>query len=339
MVAVNTGAGFQYPPENVWNSSWCANHQRCPMRDINGDGLDDLVAFTPDFGLVWTSLGWGGGFGGNAVWQDFFCIRGEVCAPGDIDGDGLDDAIAFKPLAPGVEMGNVLWARSTGSGFSAPSYALGFFCIDNEQCLIGDGRDDGVLVKGWGSAAVPTLEVLVSLSNGQAFINAEPFMWGNPAFLDPSGQSYGIFDLADVASDRRDDLVQWGAVFEPTAGGSARSKGFRVQVSAITNAPVSPSPTPGEGQLFSGASGYGNVVAYNCQTEQARLCFWTVDQASDATTEPGLTDAMFDEWGTCPDPTDAPESFAASDSGLFTVVAANPDAIGGEGRNGPSIVA
>ncbi len=194
------------------------------------------------------------------------------------------------------------------------------------------------MVKDGGSAAVPSLEALVSLANGQALINAEPFMWGKPAFLDPIDRSFGTFVLADVTGGRPNDLMQWDAVFEPNAGGRSRSKGFRVQVSAVIDAPVSPSSTPGEGQLFSGASGDGNVVAYNRQTEQARLCFWTVNHVTDATPESGLTDAMFDEEGTCPDPTDAPESFAASDSGLFTVVTANPDAIGGAGRNDPSIV-
>jgi hypothetical protein len=101
-----------------------------------------MVAFTPNSGTVWGSLSQGSKFGPNAVWNRFFCINGEVCALGDVDGDGKADAITFKPHAPGSQKGNVLVARSNGSAFVDIRLGHGFFCIDNEHCLVGDVNGD-----------------------------------------------------------------------------------------------------------------------------------------------------------------------------------------------------
>lgn len=193
VVALSTGTSFTYPPVPLWNGSWCASYQICRVADVTGDGRADLVAFTPNFGTLWASPSTGYRFGPNAIWNNFFCVRGEICALGDVDGDGKADAIVFKPHAPAGQKGNVLVARSTGSAFTGVRTAHGFFCIDNEQCLVGDvngdRRTDIVLVKGWSN---PTLEVLVSLSNGTNFINAKPFVWANPGHFN-GGKYHGSF--------------------------------------------------------------------------------------------------------------------------------------------------
>lgn len=336
VVALNTGNGFSYPPEATWNASWCASYQRCLAGDLNGDGLGDLAAFTPPFGTVWATLSTGAGFGVNATWNGYFCLLREVCALGDVDGDGRSDAILFKPHAQGNEKGNVLWARSTGAGFTDVRYGHGFFCIDAETCLVGDvsgdGRSDIVLVKGLGA---PTLEVLVSLSNGEAFINAVPFVWANPPYFNPSRRSFGSFALADVTGDGRSDLVEWGLLGVPTTGGGSRTTGFGIDVFPVTDRPVPVPPPPPPVQEV----GYGSVAAYNCQTEQHRLYFWTSDLTTGAITQSGLTDAMYSEAGTCPDLNDAPESFSVQPGHILQVVAVDPEAIGCEGQNDPNILA
>jgi FG-GAP-like repeat len=242
VVALNTGSGFSYPGEPTWNASWCASYQHCLADDINGDGRGDLVGFTPEFGLVWGTLSTGGQFAANSIWNNYFCILGEVCTLGDVDGDTRSDAILFKPNASGVEKGNVLWARSNGTAFTDVRYGHGFFCIDAETCLVGDvngdKRADIVLVKGWGSGA-PTLEVLVSLSDGSSFINAAPFAWATPPFLDPAGRTFGTFAIADVTGDGRGDLVESGLVSTSNLAGETRTSGFVVDVFPTTDQPVS----------------------------------------------------------------------------------------------------
>src|SRR5690606_32277082 len=193
-VAVSTGAGFQYTARPVWNDGFCITEQTCRVADINGDGKADLLAFTQNFGLVWTSLSTGAGFGANAIWHNFFCVRDEVCAAGDVDGDRRADILTFQRLAPGLQKGNVLVAAWTGAAFGAPRYGHGFFCIDLELCFVadfnGDRRADILLVKG--TTGDHPGEVLASLSNGDTFINAVPFLWGNVR-RPPGNTGWGLF--------------------------------------------------------------------------------------------------------------------------------------------------
>jgi hypothetical protein len=325
LVALSTGTSFAYAAAPIWNPSWCAEQQTCLTGDINGDGRADLVAITQDFGTVFTSLSLGDRFGPNSVWHNFFCVRNEACAVGDVDGDRKADAILFKPMAMGVEKGNVLIARSTGAAFTDVRYGHGYFCIDAEQCLVGDvngdRRTDIVLTKGW-AMGWQQLEVLVSLSDGDRFINANPFLWASPAFFE--GQTFGTLTLADVTGDGREDLVQYGSISANTV----------VNVFPVTDAPSLPTgPNPDDVR-----GGFSSVKLYNCHPNQNRLFYWNIDQTAGSATYTGLIDAMYSESGYCPDPNDEPETIDLADGHVHYIVAVDPEAIGCDGRNDPNVV-
>lgn len=340
-VALSTGTHFVLPANPVWNASWCANYQRCLYGDVNGDGKGDMVAFTPSYGTVWASLSQGSSFGPNAIWNNYFCIQGEDCALGDVDGDGKADAILFKPHAPAGQKGNVLWARSTGSAFVNVKYGHGYFCIDFEQCLVGDvngdHKTDIVLLKGFGTTA-SSLEVLVSLSNGTQFINATPFTWANIPYSDPLRKVFGSFALADVTGDGKADLVEWGTLSNQVGTGSFQTTDMVVYVFPVTDKPL-PGPPSGGGNNPPSASGFSSVRIYNCQADQDRLYFWNADQTAHTTSQTGLTDAMYSIDGTCPDPNDAPQTFSLASGHTYLVAAVDPSAIGCDGQNDPNVVA
>lgn len=325
-VALSTGTSF-IDDNRVWNDGFCIAEQTCKVADINGDGKADLIAFTPNFGLVWVSLSTGNGFAPNAIRHNFFCLRFEFCEVGDVEGDGRSDLILFKPYATGIEKGNVLMASSlAGGGFQAVRYGHGFFCIDGEWCRVGDvngdKRADILLIKGFGSTP-PSLEVLVSLSNGTQFINAAPFSWAR--FI-PSGDGIGLAALADVTGDGRADLV--------LTEGHGSITHYKVLVTTdrdVSPTPITPPPPPREG--------VSAVDAYNCTSDQLRVFFWVFDWTTGGLFADGPVDAMYSKDGFCPDPNDKAISFELKTGHVHEIRVVAPDAIGCEGRNDPDVVA
>jgi hypothetical protein len=336
-VLVVTGQGLPLGStrRGVWNAGFCVSDQTCAVDDVNGDGKADLVAFTQDFGLVWTSLSNGSGFGVNAVWHQFFCVRGERCALGDVDGDAKADIIAFKPAAPGVEQGNVLVAASTGAGFGAPRLGHGFFCIGAETCLVGDlnadKRDDVLLVKHSGGV---TAEVLASLSNGVSFINADPFRYAE--LPRPSGATgFGLHLLADVTGDGRADLVAPSVTSVIQPGGSATTVGKAYLVypvlAGVTAAPATP-PAPAD------PGGVEHLLVVNCDPDRHPLTYHIADLTTGEVTRDGPHETFHGDTGFCPDNTLEPFTFDFEPGRVYEFVAVDPLSIGCEGRDDPTIV-
>ncbi|RVT90252.1 FG-GAP repeat domain-containing protein [Sphingomonas crocodyli] len=336
-VALSSGTKFTLSPQ-PWNSSWCAEYQECFAVDLNNDKRADLVAFTRRAGPVFTSLSTGGSFGANAIWNNFFCVNVEICAAGDVDGDGRADAIAFKRTAQGVEQGNVLISKSTGTAFAAPQLGHGFFCIISEICLVGDvsgdGKADIVAVKGLGRSDL-NMEALVSLSDGNRFINPSPMIWGN--MLRITKDNAGFYALADVNGDKRADLIQYGVL--PRPANTSEADKLIATVFATSDQPdtgLAPgTPAPATPTYF----GWKDVKAYNCAINEERLYFWTIDVQTGERKSVGPVDALYNENVACPDGRDPPTTLSLTAGRTYRIVAVLPSATGCEGRNDPDIVA
>jgi hypothetical protein len=185
----------------------------------------------------------------------------------------------------------------------------------------GDGKADIVLVKGFGG---DHFEVLVSLSNGTQFINANPFLWANPVF-EPTSSFY----LADVTGDGKADLIQ------------IEQHDQKVQIRVY---PVTDRPPPGGGG--GGVvvppppmGGFRSVFLYNCDPDQHQFYYWRLDQASGSLNlVRGPVNAMYSEAGFCPDPNDQPQEIFIVDRRVQTLIVVDPDAIGCSG-NDPSMLA
>jgi hypothetical protein len=129
-----------------WHDWFCAYNETCRVADVNGDRLDDIIAFTNNSaGDVFVSLSTGSGFngsGGTAKWHDYFCVAGEQCEVADMNGDGYADLVAFVPGQNGaafVSLSN--GSRFLGSGGNL-RWASGV-CNTGNTCILGDvtGKD------------------------------------------------------------------------------------------------------------------------------------------------------------------------------------------------------
>jgi hypothetical protein len=190
---------------------WATRASQHRVGDVNGDGMDDLVAIYQgdgsDFqdGSVYVAFGReDGSFEVYGRWHDEFCLDGTTCELGDVDGDGDDDLVSFE-----WGNGDVLVAFASGDGFyNVLDYkwheTLG---QDGTKFLLadvdGDCRDDVVVLKSvttpWPSYTT-NLFVTVAFSEPGRFqvtMSTRQFVGRNKA------------TVGDIDADGDADLLVW----------------------------------------------------------------------------------------------------------------------------------
>ncbi len=148
-VALSTGSAFA--AASTWNDFFCIGDETCALADVNNDQQADAITFVrstrsgSDTGNVFVALSTGSQFSAASLWHDTLCIRSEQCAMGDVNGDGFVDALSFvKNTRSGPRQGDVYVALSNGATFGTLAERWSdFFCIDGEQCAVGDFNGDG----------------------------------------------------------------------------------------------------------------------------------------------------------------------------------------------------
>ncbi|MCG5471698.1 N-acetylmuramoyl-L-alanine amidase [Micromonospora sp. LAH09] len=196
-VALSTGTSFGGGLK--WHDWFAPGAEVGAVGDVNGDGRDDIIAFTHDTNAdVYVALSTGTGFGPGLKWHEYFSIPGEFPALGDVNGDGRDDIITFTqgPLTAS----DVIVSLSAGSGFGAPQTWHDLFAVGTEQPRVGDingdGRDDIVTFTCNADA-----DVYAATSTGTGFAGTT-VKW-NDYFCLAGEFPY----LADANGDGRDDIV------------------------------------------------------------------------------------------------------------------------------------
>jgi hypothetical protein len=135
----------------------------------------------------------------SASWSPTFAPLAKTKRIGDFDGDGRTDIVAFKKSDyTGAERGDVVVALSNGNdAFGAATKWIDSFCVESEQCVVGDFDGDG-------KSDIGRLgqdgDLRVALSTGASFQAST--QW-HPSFA-PVG--YELL-VGDMNGDGRDDIV------------------------------------------------------------------------------------------------------------------------------------
>ncbi len=197
-VAPSNGHGFVR--ENSKQVDWfCLGNQDCQTADVNGDGRDDLVAFTHETGEVWVSLATGSGFGGpgSGKWHGGFCVGNQICKLGDVNGDGKKDLVVFD-RGP---VGKVFVALSRGTDFfGGQGVWHNGYCVGEQQCEVADVNGDhkaDLVVFDNGTVG----HVFVALSRGTDFFGGQG-IWQNLFCV--NGQ---VCRVGDVNGDGKADIL------------------------------------------------------------------------------------------------------------------------------------
>jgi hypothetical protein len=136
------------PQADPWATEFCRySGMACAMGDFDGDGDDDIVAFSRtvttggNAGDVYVALSNGTSFATPELWRTGFAVNSsEIPQVGDFNGDGKDDIIVFYRSSAG----NAYVALSSGYDFGASSTWITGFCESQEICAVGDFNGDGL---------------------------------------------------------------------------------------------------------------------------------------------------------------------------------------------------
>ncbi|MGI5214704.1 FG-GAP-like repeat-containing protein [Plantactinospora sp. CA-290183] len=163
-VALSTGTGFT--GSSKWQDFFGLAGESPGVADVNGDGRDDIVAFTQGGSAdVFVGLSTGSGFLGGAKWHEAFGIGLEAPRLGDFNGDGAADIATFT----NDNTGDVWVALSDRQGgFVNAGKWHDFFAPLGEFPYVGDFNGDG-RTDATTFTHLPSADVYTALSTGTSF--------------------------------------------------------------------------------------------------------------------------------------------------------------------------
>ncbi|MCP2243377.1 RHS repeat-associated core domain-containing protein [Lentzea aerocolonigenes] len=133
--------GTKFGPETKWQDHFAADAEIPLVGDFNGDGRDDIAAFTRGTeGTVRVAFSDGTKFASTPVtWLTSFARGTEMPAVGDVNGDDKDDVVAFT----GGDAADVFVALSDGTKFGPVAKWHDDFAPDAAKGAVGDVDGDG----------------------------------------------------------------------------------------------------------------------------------------------------------------------------------------------------
>jgi len=208
-VALSNGSTFG--ASQLWQD-WWAHRGHAPMvGDFNGDGRDDIWAFTES--EVYVGLSRGYDFNGSLIVSGAGATDSDdISRVADVNGDGRADAVLFSADTTG----DVHVMLSNGASFGAKTKWHEFFAPEGETPMLadvnGDGRADLITF----TQSMNGSQAVVALSTGAGFGAAAVWnTWFAPAGEVPAVGRFNSDGLADILT-----FTRQGAVYVGTSNGA-----------------------------------------------------------------------------------------------------------------------